>query len=299
MKFNIFKNMIKQGFQGMRRNKSMGIASITSIAAVLVILGLVLILVLSINNAVLETRTKFDEVQVFLEDELKDEELESIEEEIGLQEGVVSVVFQSRDEWLETMKEQWGEDSDLLEGLEEDNPLQDAYIIKLKDIEYADKVVEKINQIKGVESIKYYKDVIDKMVLFSNYIQIGGIAIVGVLVLISVFLISNTVKITVASRKKEINIMKYVGATNGYIRGPFIIEGILFGLAGAVIAVLIVNFGYEYFFESVNDRFYALFTVYLVPPASLLKDISIIFASIGIGIGSLGSIISLKRFLNV
>lgn len=299
MKFNIFKNMIKQGFQGMRRNKSMGIASITSIAAVLVILGLVLILVLSINNAVLETRTKFDEVQVFLEDELKDEELESIEEEIGLQEGVVSVVFQSRDEWLETMKEQWGEDSDLLEGLEEDNPLQNAYIIKLKDIEYADEVVEKINEIQGVESIKYYKDVIDKMVLFSNYIQIGGIAIVGVLVLISVFLISNTVKITVASRKKEINIMKYVGATNGYIRGPFIIEGILFGLAGAVIAVLIVNFGYEYFFESVNDRFYALFTVYLVPPASLLKDISIIFASIGIGIGSLGSIISLKRFLNV
>lgn len=299
MKFNIFKNMIKQGFQGMRRNRSMGIASITSIAAVLVILGLVLILVLSINNAVMETSAKFDEVQVFLEDELEDEQLDSIEEEIGGQKGVLSLVFQSKDQDLERMKEEWGEDSELLDGLEEDNPLQDAYIIKLKDIEYADEVVEKINTIKGVESIKYYKDVIDKMMLFSNYVQIGGIAVVGVLVLISVFLISNTVKITVASRKKEINIMKYVGATNGYIRGPFIIEGILFGLAGAVIAVLIVNFGYEYFFESVNDRFYALFTVYLVPPASLLKDISIIFASIGIGIGSLGSIISLKRFLNV
>lgn len=160
-------------------------------------------------------------------------------------------------------------------------------------------MVKNINPIEGVESIKYYKDVIDKMMLFSNYIQIGGIAVVGILVLVSIFIIANTIKITVSSRKREINIMKYVGATNGYIRGPFIIEGILFGLVGAIIAMLIINFGYEYFFESVNDKFYVLFTVYLVPPASLLKDIAIIFTSIGVGIGGLGSIISLKRFLNV
>lgn len=299
MKFKTFQNMIKQGFQGMWRNRSMGVASITSIAAVLVILGLVLILILSINNAVMETRTKFDEIQVFLEDELEDEELDNIEEEIARQEGVLSVIFHSRERGLEIMKEEWGEDSSLLDGLEEDNPLQDAYIIQLKDIEYADEVVKNINPIEGVESIKYYKDVIDKMMLFSNYIQIGGIAVVGILVLVSIFIIANTIKITVSSRKREINIMKYVGATNGYIRGPFIIEGILFGLVGAIIAMLIINFGYEYFFESVNDKFYVLFTVYLVPPASLLKDIAIIFTSIGVGIGGLGSIISLKRFLNV
>lgn len=299
MRFKTFQNMIKQGFQGMWRNRSMGVASITSIAAVLVILGLVLILILSINNAVMETRTKFDEIQVFLEDELEDEELDNIEEEIARQEGVLSVIFHSRERGLEIMKEEWGEDSSLLDGLEEDNPLQDAYIIQLKDIEYADEVVKNINPIEGVESIKYYKDVIDKMMLFSNYIQIGGIAVVGILVLVSIFIIANTIKITVSSRKREINIMKYVGATNGYIRGPFIIEGILFGLVGAIIAMLIINFGYEYFFESVNDKFYVLFTVYLVPPASLLKDIAIIFTSIGVGIGGLGSIISLKRFLNV
>lgn len=283
----------------MWRNRSMGVASITSIAAVLVILGLVLILILSINNAVMETRTKFDEIQVFLEDELEDEELDNIEEEIARQEGVLSVIFHSRERGLEIMKEEWGEDSSLLDGLEEDNPLQDAYVIQLKDIEYADEVVKNINPIEGVESIKYYKDVIDKMMLFSNYIQIGGIAVVGILVLVSIFIIANTIKITVSSRKREINIMKYVGATNGYIRGPFIIEGILFGLVGAIIAMLIINFGYEYFFESVNDKFYVLFTVYLVPPESLLKDIAIIFTSIGVGIGGLGSIISLKRFLNV
>lgn len=299
MRFRIFKNIVKQGFQGMWRNRSMGIASVSSISAVLVILGLVLILILSINNAVMETKTKFDEIQVFLDDDLKNEDLDTIEEEIGMKEGVLSVIFHSKERGLELMKEEWGDDSNLLEGLEDDNPLQDSYIIQLTDIEYADIVVEEIRSMEGVESINYYKDVIDKLMIFSNYIRIGGIVIVGALVLVSVFIIANTIKITVASRKREINIMKYVGATNGYIRGPFIIEGILFGLVGAGISILLINYGYEYFFESVSNKFYVLFTVYLVPPSSLFKDISIIFTSIGVGIGALGSIISLKRFLNV
>ncbi len=299
MRFRIFKNIIKQGFQGMWRNRSMGIASISSISAVLVILGLVLILILSINNAVMETRTKFDEIQIYLEDDLKGDDLDKLEEEIALEEGIISVIFYSRERGLESMKERWGDDSNILDGLEDDNPLQDSYIIKLKDIKYADDVVANIKKMEGVESINYYKDVIDKLMIFSNYIQIGGIAIVGALVLVSIFIIANTIKITVASREREINIMKYVGATNGYIRGPFIIEGILFGLIGAFISIFLINYGYEYFFKSVNDKFYVLFTVYLVAPSLLVKDISIIFTSIGVGIGALGSIISLKRFLNV
>lgn len=299
MRLRVFKNMIKQGFQGMWRNRSMGLASISSISAVLVILGLVLILILSINNAVLETKTKFDEIQVFLEDDLEEEELDNLEEEIASEEGVLSVIYYSRERGLEVMKEDWGEDSTLLEGLEDDNPLQDSYKIQLRDIKYADEVVEKIRKLEGVESINYYKDVIDKLMAFSRYIQIGGAIIVGMLVLVSIFIIANTIKITVAARQREIGIMKYVGATNGYIRGPFIIEGILFGLVGALISILIINYGYEYFFTSVNEKFFEMFTVYLVPPSMLIKDISIIFASIGIGIGSLGSIISLKRYLNV
>lgn len=277
----------------------MGLASISSISAVLVILGLVLILILGINNAVLETKTKFDEIQVFLEDDLEEEELDNLEGEIAAEEGVLSVIYYSRERGLEVMKEDWGEDSTLLEGLEDDNPLQDSYKIQLRDIKYADEVVEKIRRLEGVESINYYKDVIDKLMAFSRYIQIGGAIIVGMLVLVSIFIIANTIKITVAARQREIGIMKYVGATNGYIRGPFIIEGILFGLVGALISILIINYGYEYFFTSVNEKFFEMFTVYLVPPSMLIKDISIIFASIGIGIGSLGSIISLKRYLNV
>ena len=298
MKFRMFKNITKQGFQGMWRNRGMGLASISSISAVLMILGLVLILILSINNLVVDTKSKFDEVQIYLDDDLSPEELNNIETTIRESEGVLSFVFQSREQALDMMKNDWEEDGYLLEGLET-NPLPNSYIIQLNDIEYADIVVGKLNEMNGIEGIRYYKDVIDKLMAFAGYVRLGGIVIIGALVLVSIFIISNTIKLTVASRKREINIMKYVGATNGYIRGPFIIEGILFGLIGAVISIILINYGYEYFFESVNDKLYVLFTVLLVPPASLLKDITIIFTSIGIGIGALGSILSLKRFLNV
>lgn len=299
MRFRVFKNIIKQGFQGMWRNRGMGLASVGSISAVLMILGIVLILILSINNLVLEVKTKFDEIQVYLEDELTDNDLDAIEESIKTKEGVLSVVFRSREQGLEIMKEQWKEDSYVLEGLEEDNPLQNSYIIQLKDIKYADSVVKTLKSMDGIEDIRYYKDIIDKLMVFANYIRFGGIAVIGILVLVSVFIISNTIKITVSSRRREINIMKYVGATNGYIRGPFIIEGILFGLIGAVLSIVLVNYGYEYFFKSVSDKLYVLFTVYLVPPSLLIKDITIMFTAIGVGIGALGSIVSLKRFLNV
>jgi len=297
MKFRIFKNIVKQGFQGMWRNRGMGLASVGSITAVLIILGIVLIMILSINNVVVETKNKFDEIQIFLEDDITDEQLDYIEEQAKENEGVLSVIYQSKEQALEIMKEDWGENAYLLEGFET-NPLPDSFIVKLKGIEYADSVVNKVQELEGIDEVKYYKDIIEKLVLMANYVRGGGLIITAILIVVSIFIISNTIKITVTARQREINIMKYVGATNGYIRGPFIIEGVLFGLIGAVLSILIVNYGYRYFFNTVNDKLYVLFTVYLVPPVALIKDLSIIFISIGMGIGALGSLVSLKRFLN-
>lgn len=297
MKLRIFKNILKQGFQGSWRNRGMGLASIGSITAVLVILGMVLIIILSINNIVVETKNKFDEIQIYLEDDIESEKMKEIEDKLKSSEGVTDVYFESKDEALEIMKKDWGEESYLLEGLEE-NPLPNSYIVKLKDIEYADNVVSKLEGIDGIEEIKYYKDVIEKLLAAANYIKVGGIIIIAILMFVSVFIISNTIKITVTARKREINIMKYVGATNGYIRGPFVIEGIILGLVGAGLSILIVNYGYEYLFKVINEKLYVIFTVYLVAPHALLNDIIIMFMAIGVGIGTLGSLISLKKFLN-
>ncbi|MEY8304027.1 permease-like cell division protein FtsX [Anaerosalibacter bizertensis] len=298
MSFRIFKNILKQGFQGMWRNRGMGIASVGSITAVLIILGMVLIMILSINNIVSETQNKFDEIQIFLEDDIKKEEIETIGNKIKSSDGVKNVKFLTKEEAMKDMKEDWGEEGDLLEGLEE-NPLPNSYIIQLEDIEYADAVVENIKGMKGIEEVKYYRDIIEKLLSTANYIRITGVIIIVILMAVSVFIISNTIKITVTARKREVNIMKYVGATNGYIRGPFIIEGILLGLIGALLSILIVNYGYDYLFKVINEKLYVLFTVYLVAPHALLKDISIMFIAIGVGIGTLGSLVSLKRFLNV
>ncbi len=299
LKFRIIKNTIKQGLQGLWRNRGMGVASVSSITAVLIILGIILILILSINNFVLETTAKFDTIQIFLKDEITENKMTQIEESVKSMDGVVSIMFQSKGQALDSFKEDFGDQAYLLDGLEEKNPLPNSYIIQLEDIKYAENVVSMVKNLDGIEKVKYDKDVIDKLITFADYIRFGGIIVVAVLVFVSVFIISNTIKLAVASRRREINIMKYVGATNNYIRGPFIVEGILFGLIGAGISIFIVYSGYEYFFGLVSDRLYSLFSVFLVAPKMIFKDIAIMFSAIGIGIGALGSLISLKRFLNV
>jgi len=298
MNLRILRNMFKQGIQSMWRNKSMGLASITSIAAVLMILGIVLVLILSINNVVNDTKLKFDEIEVFLEDQISSEQMTMIEDTAKDVPGVVSVIYRSKEQALELMKEDWGENAYLLEDLET-NPLPNSYIIKVEDIELADNLVNSIKTLDGVEEVKYYKDIIDKLLNFASYIRIGGMIIIAVLVFISIFIISNTIKLTVTSRKREINIMKYVGATNSYIRGPFIIEGVFFGLLGAVISIAVVYFAYRYLYLNMNESFYNMFTFYLIPPESIISDISVIFLTLGAGIGAMGSMLSLKKFLNV
>lgn len=299
MKFRIIKNTIKQGFQGMWRNRGMGLASVGSISAVLLILGLVIILILSINNVTEEMKSDFDLVQIYLENDISPEELKNIETTIRESQEVESFEFESREEAFENVKDIFGDESYILEGVENTEALPNSYILKVRSLEEVDLIVNRFKDMPGVESGPYDKELIDKLININNYIKLGGLAIIAALVLVSVFIISNTIKITVASRKREINIMKYVGATNGYIRGPFIIEGILFGLLGALLSIVLVKIGYEYFFQSASDKLYYLIVMYLVPPAALMKDISIIFISIGVGIGALGSIVSLKRYLNV
>lgn len=298
MKIRVFTNIIKQGFVGVWRNRGMSIASIGSVAATLTILGIVLILILNINTAAITTKEQFDEIQVYLDKNLTDEDIERVGQAINNCEGINSVIFQSKEQALEIMKEEWGEQGYLLEGLEE-NSLPNSYIIQLETIEYTDSVVNQIKGLKGIEDIKYYKDIVEKLMSIANFARIGGLVVIGILMFISVFIISNTVKITVAARKREIGIMKYVGATNGYIRGPFMVEGMLLGLIGTAISILIVFYSYKYLVTSLNETLYVWFTIYMIPPKVMLNDIAIIFVAIGVGIGLLGSIISLKKFLNV
>lgn len=296
-----FRNLVyitKQGFVSMWRNRMMSFASVGSVTAALLILGVILILVLNISNIAEVTQNQFDKIIVYLEEGLERSEADKLIEKIDDLEGTMSVVYQDKKEALESMKSTWGAESYLLDGLE-NNPLPNSIIIQLDDLEYANDIVFKLEGLTGIAEIQYRKDILDQLMTIANYVRLGGLVIISFLILIAIFIISNTIKLTVAARKREINIMKYVGASNGFIRGPFIVEGMLLGVIGAGISIASVYYGYKYLFSVINEKLYVLFTVYLVPHYKLLEDMTIIFVAIGVGIGIIGSVLSIRKFLRV
>ncbi len=298
MKIKTASYMVKQGFVGLWRNRVMSMASVGSIASALVILGTVFIIILSMNNLAESAKSQFDSIQVYLQEDIEQSRIEDIGKSIKRIDGIRSVDFITQEEALEIMKEQWGEHGYLLEGLEQ-NPLQDYYVVELKDLSNADEVVSKLQGLQGLDEVNYYKDIVEKLLNIANIIRTAGLVIIGMLIIISMFVVSNTIKLTVIARYREINIMKYVGATNWFIRWPFLVEGSVLGFLGALIAILIVGFGYSSIFNYVTQKLYVMLTVYMIVPSVIIKSMSVIFIILGTGIGALGSIFSMRRFLKV
>lgn len=289
---------VKQGFVGIWRNRMMSLASVGSVTSTLIILGVILILVLNVNNLAVMVKEEFDEIEIFITEDATKEQIQTLNTKLKDTDGIAEIRYKSKEEALEDMQQQWNNESYLLEDLEE-NPFPDSLIIRVDNLEKSEGIVSSIKGMEGIEDIKYYRDIVEKMLTISTVVRNGGLAIIGILILISIFIISNTIKITVAARKKEINIMKYVGATNGFIRGPFIVEGILLGIIGSIVSISVIGFSYKYLFEIASQKLYVFSTVYMIPYYNLFSDIVVIFISIGVGIGVIGSIISLRRFLKV
>lgn len=290
--------MLKQGFIGIWRNRGMSVASISSVAASLAVLGVIITIVLNINNLSHIAQMQFDTVQVYLEEDLSVEKISSLGQQIADIEGVHFVDYESKEEALSKMKEQWGEQGYLLEVLE-NNTLPNSYIIHLDTIEIADAVVGTIREFEGIEEIKYHKDIVDNMLRIATFVRNIGLILILILILVAMFIISNTIKLTLNARKQEINIMKYVGATNWFIRWPFLLEGMVLGLIGALLALGIVYYGYQYTFELITSRFYVMASSYIVPVDIMMGKTLPIFTVLGAGVGALGSIISLRKHLQV
>lgn len=298
MFIRLLKSMIKQSGQSIIRGRNMSMASIGSVSATLLILGIVLILVLNMSNITNTTKKDFDQIQAYLDLELTADQVTEVGDKLKDIEGVKTVQFVSKEQALENMKDRLEENKSMLDGLEK-NPFQNIYTVYLEDVEKTDAVAKEVKLVKGVDEVVYYKDVLDKLIKISDVTRVGGIIVIAVLLIISIFIISNTIKITVIARETEIGIMKYVGATNGFIRGPFIIEGTFLGLAGALISIFIVLSGYRYILNAFGTSLNEMLSLYIIPAQAIVSDIVIIFISLGVGIGIIGSIISLRRFLKV
>jgi len=298
MKIKTLGYMIKQGMIGLWRNRGMSVASISSVTSALLILGIIITLVLNMNNIALLGQSQFDNIQVYLEDELTENEIEEVGTEIEKVSGVSHIEFESREDALQTMKENWGDQGYLLDTLE-NNPLPNSYIVYFEDIQMSLGAVEIIEEISGVDEVKYYQEIIDNLVSIADFIQLIGFFLILILGFIAIFIISNTIKLTLNARRQEINIMKYVGATNWFIRWPFILEGVFLGLIGSLIALVVVYFGYDYAYNFIYSRFYTLFAEYILSVDVMIDEIRWIFVTLGIGVGVLGSLMSIRKHLRV
>lgn len=298
MKFRTFFYSLKEALKNIWRNGLMSVASVSSVMATLIILGIIFVLVININSFIEGAQSQFDEITVYLNDEVPATEILVIQKQIAAIIGVKEVHYESKDQAMTNWRESWGEEGYLLEGLSE-NPLPNAFIIRLRKLEDTESVVNILSSFSGIEEVTFYKDIIDKVMSTSSFIKNMGFGLIAALIAISTFIITNTIKLAVNSRRREINIMKYVGATNWFIRWPFLLEGTILGCIGALLAAAVIFLMYQYSYDYFTTQFFVLIASYFVPVKAIMADLLFIFVVLGSGIGALGSMHAMRKHLNV
>jgi len=289
--------VIKQAFLQIVRNRAMSSASLFSITAMLLILGMFFILAVNVNLISENAKRQFDTIQIYLLDTAEWPPVADMIRQLDAMPEVSTAEFVNKDQALTELKVRWGDNGYLLDGLNK-NPLPNSIRVKVKQLEYADVVVQKARTFEGIEDIKYYQSTVDKLISVTNAIQMAALVIIVFLVVVSVVVVSNTIKLTVLAREREISIMKYIGATNWFIRGPFLTEGILMGLISAALSAGIVAFIYTKIVRSMSQQAAVLFSSGMVPEEFLIFNLVWVFIALGVSIGALGSMLSMRRFLD-
>lgn len=288
---------LKQAFLQVFRNRTMSIASIFAITAMLLILSMFFILVINVNTAAHTIQNDYDSIEVYLKDTTKKADAEIIIKDFKAQDGVEDAFYKTREEAMTELKDRWGENGYLLDSLKE-NPLPNSIVIMISDLEKASKVADNAATYEEVEDVKFYKDTVDKLLEATNFIQIAAIVTMIFLIIVSIVVVSNTIKLTVFNRANEISIMKYVGATNWFIRGPFLAEGIIIGVISAGISVGVSAVVYQKLIDVIGKQIFSMLSMPMVPVEFLMYNFAWIFLALGISIGACGSIISMRKFLD-
>ena len=299
MKFNIMGYLIGEGIRNTFKNKKSTFSAMLVMCISMIIFGIFFILGENINH-VMESVEGAQAIQVFIEDGTKDEEIRILGEEIKQINGVDSekVEFLSKEEGFEKYLERYGDKAYLLEPYEDVVP--DSYVVSFSDLKLAEKVETQIRALENVEDITSANEEVEMLVNITNGIRIVTGAILIGLIIGAIFIISNTIKLTVYARRKEISIMKYVGATNSFIRWPFIVEGIVIGILSACISILIIGGLYKVIATKLlESNVIQEIGNTLVSFADMFNLIIIVYVALGIGIGVLGSSISMRKYLEV
>ena len=295
MSFSTKEYFIKETYKSIRRNGFMSFASISTVAVSLLVLGMFLMIFLNTNNLAqyLESQVQ---VSVYMQDSATDKELAAVKEKLTKMPGVVKVTQVSKQQALERFKKRLGDQEQLLNSLGKDNPFPNSFEVQVDSPERIKVLTPQLSQLPKVETAKFGQEVVEHLFQLTKILRFGGILLVVFLAMATLFIISNTIRLTVFARRKEVIIMKYVGATDWFIRWPFLLEGMTLGFFGAVVAFILINSIYSGLLERIHAT---LAFLPLLPTSPLLLYVDLFLLVAGTGIGALGSYISLRKFLRV
>lgn len=299
VRYNVFGYLIGEGFRNVFKNKKSTGASLMIMCATMLIFGLFFVIGENVNHMVKEVESQ-QGMQVFLNKEVTEAQITQVGEQIKKLDNVGKVEYVSKEDALDSLKVRFGDKGDLLNGYYEKNPLKPSYVVTLTDLEKSDEVKSQIENLENVSNIEVRDKTIEALINVANGVRIVSGVILVLLIVISVFIIANTIKLTVHARRKEISIMKYVGATNGFIRWPFIVEGIIIGIISALISILLLGLSYNFATEKLlTSSITSMVEFSLLTFSDIFGLVMVVYLGLGIGIGILGSVISMRKYLEV
>ncbi len=301
MKYSILGYLVGEGFRNFFKNKKSTIASVIIMCATMFIFGIFFLIGENVNYIMDQVQSK-QALEIFINPEATKEQEAELEQKIKSIQYVNTIEYTSKEQALNEVKS-WSSSVEMILGdLTADgyNPFKASYVITLTDLTKAEEVQRQIETFDNVASVQTGNKTINKLIQVANGVKTATGVILVLLVLISIFIIANTIKLTVHARRKEISIMKYVGATNSFIRWPFIVEGIIIGIISAIITVVILGFAYNFVAETMmNGGLTETIRVNLLTFSDMLSMLFVVYIIIGIGIGAIGSAISMKKYLQV
>ncbi len=302
MKFSSFKYLFKQGLNSFKENKLMSVASVGVVTSCLIIVGVCALLALNVNSFVSFLGSQ-NEIVVYVKDGFSEETINNIREKIENNENINEFVYVSKEEALTESMMLLGEYGQLLSGYQgENNPLPASFRCTIHKLDDLNETSVFLSSIEGVEYVSSSSELVSILITIRDTTYYCGLAVLGLLVLVSLVVISNTIRLTVFARRKEINIMKYVGATNTFIRLPFIVEGMMIGVVSSIVTFAFLSGGYLYLYDYITVQatgWLSALSDTLVPYADIWHYMLLSFLGFGCVIGTLGSSISMKKYLGV
>lgn len=291
----IINKSFKDAFKSVFRNFSLSMASISCTAITLILVSIALLVTYNVNSITKDIEDVLT-IVAFVSSSATDGKIESIKKEITELSNVDTVRYNSKD----SIKEELSKDDDLKQILDtlDENPVQSTFVIDVKDIKKIDDTATKIKNIESVVSVKYGESLVNKLVSMFDVIRNACIVAVVALILVTAFLIGNTIKITIFSRRNEISIMRLVGTSNIVIKLPFLIEGACLGLIGSIVPILLTIYGYSFLYDFIGGKVFTDLIV-LVKPSVLIYSVSGVLLIVGVVVGMFGSLRAVRKYLKV